>query len=673
MIGRLLETLFVKVRADLSDLSTDLQQGVAQTQRATDQMAQQWTSLSQYADHYGNSLAVMNQRIAQEAAAAGNAFTSVVQPLQTAHANMDRFGRSTGQAHMQTLNLGYQLNDIGMTLASGMNPLTVLIQQGSQVAQIYGGQGGVSALFDDLSRILGGLARKLWPIAAAAVGLGLLNEEIQKSTDVAVTFGDTAKAVFQVLGGYIMEVIDGPLQLLKKAWADITSFIAKWFPVTMNAVIASAVTAVRGIVAAWQLLPGLWNDIWVTLKDVVLDTVEGMINTFVVDFPRDIEPGVNKVIQGMVFAYNAIGAVWENLPSLLGDAMAGAVNFVIDGAEQMANGVIDLLNKVMEGIQALMDFVGADKALEWFGFSGKLNPIPPADLQRWKMETGTAVSDTAADIAAEAAKAFNTNFTNGMMSNNQPVELGGRGAMTNSFDKLKSELEAIMDDAFGTDYMGKFFEDVKDQAIENALKRIAEGTDDVGGAAKKAKKEVDELMEALEDAADNLAGVFTNAFEQIAETGKITFADFIGYLNQAIIKSTSQILGDALSNMFKNLALNSSGGLGGWLAKLGTNLFGGFNAMGGAGVGARAVGGVEMPWRSFIAGENGKELINQDGPAGARRVSTAGRTRQLLSQHQPAPVVNMYIQTPNVESFRQSQPQLAARMGMFLNKGGRNR
>ena len=116
MIGRLLETLFVKVRADLSDLLTDLQQGVAQTQRATDQMARQWTSLSQYADHYGNSLAVMNQRIAQEAAAAGNAFTSVVQPLQTAHANMDKFGRSTGQAHMQILNLGYQLNDIGFKL-----------------------------------------------------------------------------------------------------------------------------------------------------------------------------------------------------------------------------------------------------------------------------------------------------------------------------------------------------------------------------------------------------------------------------------------------------------------------------------------------------------------------------------------------------------------------------
>ena len=79
-----------------------------------------------------------------------------------------------------------------------------------------------------------------------------------------------------------------------------------------------------------------------------------------------------------------------------------------------------------------------------------------------------------------------------------------------------------------------------------------------------------------------------------------------------------------------------------------------------------------MPWRSFVAGEEGAELINQDGPAGARRVATAGRTRQMMGSQGGGVNVTMNIQTPNVESFQKSQGQLASRMNMFLSRGQRN-
>ena len=39
----------------------------------------------------------------------------------------------------------FQLNDIGVSLAGGMSPLMVLVQQGSQITQMYAGQGGVNA------------------------------------------------------------------------------------------------------------------------------------------------------------------------------------------------------------------------------------------------------------------------------------------------------------------------------------------------------------------------------------------------------------------------------------------------------------------------------------------------------------------------------------------------
>ena len=42
MIGRLIERLFVEVRADLSKLSADLRQGVTQSTGATTKMAMSW-------------------------------------------------------------------------------------------------------------------------------------------------------------------------------------------------------------------------------------------------------------------------------------------------------------------------------------------------------------------------------------------------------------------------------------------------------------------------------------------------------------------------------------------------------------------------------------------------------------------------------------------------------
>jgi hypothetical protein len=221
------------------------------------------------------------------------------------------------------------------------------------------------------------------------------------------------------------------------------------------------------------------------------------------------------------------------------------------------------------------------------------------------------------------------------------------------------------------DYMGQFFEDIKSQAIDNALRRIAEGMEDVKGAAERAAKEVKTLMEqmkeGLEKAADNLAQVFGNAFERLAETGRFTFGDFIRDLNRLIIRSTSELLQQELSNMLQTLA-TSKGGLGSLISKIFTSILGGGNFLG-----FRARGGVEMPWRNFIAGEEGAEIISQDGPAGARRVKTAGQTRHLMQrQGYAGPNVTMIIQTPDVESFRKSQLQIASKMGMFISRGQRN-
>ena len=48
-----------------------------------------------------------------------------------------RFGAGAEVASHHAMNLGYQLNDIGMMMALGQNPFALMMQQGPQVAQIF--------------------------------------------------------------------------------------------------------------------------------------------------------------------------------------------------------------------------------------------------------------------------------------------------------------------------------------------------------------------------------------------------------------------------------------------------------------------------------------------------------------------------------------------------------
>ncbi len=87
-------------------------------------------------------------------------------------------GKTSGQGNFLGLNsadltnLGYQVNDIFVSLASGQKPLTVLVQQGAQIAQIFPGIIGLLAEF-------GGI------IAAVAAPVIVLGAAIKQTADDA--------------------------------------------------------------------------------------------------------------------------------------------------------------------------------------------------------------------------------------------------------------------------------------------------------------------------------------------------------------------------------------------------------------------------------------------------------------------------------------------------------
>ena len=56
-----------------------------------------------------------------------------------------KFGQQTGLARHELINLGRQAQDVGVSLASGQSPLMVLVQQGSQIADVFVTSGRKSA------------------------------------------------------------------------------------------------------------------------------------------------------------------------------------------------------------------------------------------------------------------------------------------------------------------------------------------------------------------------------------------------------------------------------------------------------------------------------------------------------------------------------------------------
>ena len=145
-------------------------------------------------------------------------------------------------------NLMMQGFDVGQMLALGQNPMTTLLQQGPQIAQMYAGQGGVKAALGDTlgmaKNLVGGMGTVgvAFTTAAAVAGIALLGmqHEINATSDVAVSLGDVAKASFQVMA-------DGLYQLVKPA----VDSLAPWFASAWDSIVSGFKTVNNFLIAGW--------------------------------------------------------------------------------------------------------------------------------------------------------------------------------------------------------------------------------------------------------------------------------------------------------------------------------------------------------------------------------------------------------------------------------------
>jgi hypothetical protein len=202
---------------------------------------------------------------------------------------------SSKMAAFQQRNLVFQLNDVFVSLASGMNPMMVAVQQGSQIATIYGpGEGGIGRAFKETGKLITGVLTKFPLVTAAVVGIGGamfgLRKEINAGAGETVSYGDVALAAFQVAR-------DGVMSILQPA----INAIAPWFTVAYHAVRDATVTVINGTInsfrAGFAIVRETWSDLPEVMGDIVLSTANMVIT------------GIESMVNGAIAGINRLGTL----------------------------------------------------------------------------------------------------------------------------------------------------------------------------------------------------------------------------------------------------------------------------------------------------------------------------------------------------------------------------
>lgn len=208
------------------------------------------------ADEYGKASDVLNSRLNK---------------VELVHARVAKGMKVTSN---EMLNLTRQGSDLAVSLAMGMNPLMVLIQQGPQIADVFQTAAtrgvGFKAVLREIATAGWAAVAPFAPFIAAALAvaavlggafamatheankqagdfkdkLNLTHKELdklkEKGISTKITFGDTFSAVFSVAGQRLAKAFEGPIKTVQGWFSALYNGIvrgAEWMAQAFTAVV----------------------------------------------------------------------------------------------------------------------------------------------------------------------------------------------------------------------------------------------------------------------------------------------------------------------------------------------------------------------------------------------------------------------------------------------------
>lgn len=344
------------------------------------------------ADEYGRYLGTLETRLESAVSAQG-----ALNAMQARGATAAKFTAA------ETLNLSRQFADIGVTAAMGMNPLMILIQQGPQIADIFGTAAARGATASSIFRQVGQQLGILTVSTSASAAANLAQAQTAKAAadaqlrlaiaNVSAAGGAEAAAVAATQAAAANATLTAAANTATAAQTVALAPLA----VVAGVVLAVVAAATAGLAIFTQQINENGESAEETRKrlgltaeqmEKVKNTGVGMGDTLKAVFQvagaaiaealdlKDVWAAIQKGYQSAIdwtvgFARGAVGtigaavggikAVWGLLPAAMGDLMVRAANGVIEIVERMVNAVIGKINLITGFVNAAAGLAGLPK------------------------------------------------------------------------------------------------------------------------------------------------------------------------------------------------------------------------------------------------------------------------------------------------------------------------
>lgn len=378
---------------------------------------------------------------ASEMAAAAQKSAAATKALDQA---VRQTGTTSGLAKHHVQNLAFQINDLGVQLASGANPMMAFVQQGSQIGGIMS-QAGIGVK---------GLTIALYEMAKAGV-IAVATNPLLLALTAAIL---TAYGAFKLFQSSVAQT--GELDAYVKSLGLTKAEMKELGDV--------GITVGDVFTGLWRTIDeglGL-SEVFASIKGWAVDAFEWALNA--------AKNAVAGIYGGFVGAFDGIKAIWQNFPAIMGDFAISAANAHIAAVEYLANKIIAVVNKLSAGVNAAASAMGMDVHL------GQLDPV---SLDR--------IANPYAGAGAKAADAFSSGFERGMNDALGKMDALGKKLRDNivgaAKDRIGDKAKALIDDR-----------------SEKAAKGAKSSTDELGKALEQLRAQYDPLKDAAKAYADEL-------------------------------------------------------------------------------------------------------------------------------------------------------------------------
>jgi lambda family phage tail tape measure protein len=221
--------------------------------------------------------------------------------------------------------------------------------------------------------------------------------------------------------------------------------------------------------------------------------------------------------------------------------------------------------------------------------------------------------------------------------------------------KVSALNELLVQGRIGLDQYNQKLQDVRTSYLDTQTD-LASGLE---RAFLKINKNLGDAAKGIEEVVNNAFKNAEDALVNFVKTGKLDFRGLVDSILQDLIRLTiRQGILAPIAGALGGIGGSASGGIGGALVSGIGSLFGFAN---GGDFNVGGAGGVDSQLVAFRATPGEQVIVNKPNNDVQQKDSANGRQ-----------TINFYISTPDVESFKQSESQIAARASRLVGRGRRN-